>query len=253
MKQEFTHLDKIIFPDLHITKQDIINYYTQIAPFLLPLVKDHLIVMHRFPEGINHEGFYQKQISDYFPKSIKRKKISLKKGDEQTLLQLNTQQDLAYLANQNVIVFHSWLSPVTHIDKPDKIVFDLDPDNNSLQEIHTIAKALKKTITAYNLVPFIMTTGSKSYHVVVPIKPEHSFEKIHEFAKTIAEQIAQQYPKTCTANLAKKERKNKVFIDYLRNSYGQTSVAPYSLRALPSAPIATPIEWSELSKTSPQK
>lgn len=250
---EFTHLDKIIFPQDKLTKKDVITYYQKITPFLLPHIKNHLIVMQRFPEGIDQEGFYQKQISDYFPSWIQRKTINLKKGEKQTVLLVNTQDDLAYLANQNVIVFHSWLSSIQHIDNPDKIVFDLDPDNNSLEEIHMIAKTIKQIAKEQNLIPFIMTTGSKSYHIVIPIYPEHPFEKIHEFAKSIAQIVAQLYPTFCTADLAKEQRKNKVFIDYLRNSYGQTSVAPYSLRALPKAPIATPIEWTELSKTSPQK
>ena len=251
--QEFTHLDKIIFPQDNFTKEDVITYYQKIAPFLLPHINNHLIVMQRFPEGIDHEGFYQKQISDYFPAWIQRKTISLKKGNDQTLLLVNTQKDLAYLANQNVIVFHSWLSSIDHINKPSKIVFDLDPDNNSLQEIHTIAKAIKKLLEQHGLIPFIMTTGSRSYHVVIPIKPEHSFDIIHEFAKQIAQHIAQQYPLFCTADLTKEQRKNKIFIDYLRNSYGQTSVAAYSLRAHEKAPVATPIEWKELSTTAPQK
>lgn len=250
---ELTHLDKIIFPQDNFTKKDIITYYQRIAPFLLPHLKDHLIVMQRFPEGISHEGFYQKQISDYFPSWIQRKKIILKKGDEQSLLLINTIDDLAYLANQNVLVFHSWLSPIKSIDKPDKIVFDLDPDNNTLQEIRTIARAIKLIAEQHNLHPFIMTTGSKSYHVVIPIIPQHAFETIHDFAKTIAGQVAEQYHKICTIDLAKTERTHKIFIDYLRNSYGQTSIAPYSLRALPGAPIATPLEWKELATTPPQK
>lgn len=250
---EFTHLNKIIFPQDMLTKKDVITYYQKIAPFLLPHIKNHLIVMQRFPEGIDHEGFYQKQISDYFPSWIQRKTINLKKGDTQTVLLVNTQEDLAYLANQNVIVFHSWLSPIEHTNIPDKIVFDLDPGNNSLQEIHIIAKAIKQITEQKNLNPFIMTTGSKSYHVVIPIKPEHSFEKIHEFAKLIAQKVSDLHPTMCTTDLAKEQRKDKIFIDYLRNSYGQTSVAPYSLRALPKAPIATPIAWKELSKSIPQK
>lgn len=249
----FTHLDKLIFPESKITKQAVINYYQKVAPFFLPLVKDHLIVMQRFPQGIEHEGFYQKQISDYFPSWIKTKKILLKKGESQNLLLINTQNDLAYLANQNVIVFHSWLSNSKAPDKPDKIVFDLDPDNNSLQELHTIARALKKVIEQHNLVPFVMTTGSRGYHVVVPIKPKHSFEQIHQFAKIIAQEVVEQYPDICIATSSKAKRKNKIFIDYLRNSYGQTSVAPYSLRAIEGAPVATPLDWKELPKTPPQK
>ncbi len=249
-----SHLSKLLFPQDDITKQKVIEYYQKIAPWLLPLGKDHFVVMNRFPDGIDQDGFYQKQISEYFPDWINRKKILLKKGSYQELLFLTTKDDLVYLANQNVVEFHSWLSLIDRPNYPDKMVFDLDPDrNNSLQDMYIVARALKKLIESYRLTAFIMTTGSQGYHVVVPIFPEHTFDIVHNFAKKLGHIIEMQYPNICTIQASKKNRKGKIFIDYLRNSYGQTSIAPYSLRAKKGAPVATPIDWNELKKTSPGK
>lgn len=249
----FSHLDKLYYPASHLTKGDVIDYYRAIAPYFLALNSGRPIVMHRFPDGIAHEGFYQKQISDYFSAWVERKKILLKKGTTQELVVINDQDSLLYLANQGVLVFHAWLSPVSSVRYPDKMVFDLDPSGNDLQELRFGARQLKKMLEKHGLTPFLMTTGSHGYHVVVPLVAQYSFAKIHAFAKKIADELVEQYPDLFTTHISKKKRKGRIFIDYLRNAYGQTSVAPYSLRALEGAPVATPIGWSELSRTEPQK
>ncbi|MBI2352851.1 DNA ligase [Candidatus Dependentiae bacterium] len=249
----YSHLDKILFPESHISKLSIIKYYQRVAPLLLFFIKNRPMVMRRFPDGISSNGFYQKQISDFFPKWIKHLSVDLKKGNKQDLVIINNQRSLLYLANLATIEFHAWLSLAQSVTTPDKIVFDLDPDNNSTKQLCIIAFALKKIIEQHDLVPFVMTTGSRGYHVVIPIVPNHSFEEIHDFAHYIAQQVEELYPHMCTIKASKKERKSKIFIDYLRNSYGQTSITPYSLRARPRATIATPLSWEELKKTAPDK
>lgn len=248
-----SHLNKLLFAQSGITKKDVVTYYQKIAPFLLPHVHNHLIVMQRFPEGIAQEGFYQKQIPGYFPSWIKRKKINLQKKDTQTLVLIDDSATLIYLANQAVLVFHSWLSSSEKINYPDKMVFDLDPQENSLRELRFGAKKLKAILEKHGLTPFLMTTGSRGYHVVVPLIPVHSFEKVRTFARTICQELANAYPDRFTTEINKSKRKKRIFLDYLRNSFGQTSVVCYSLRALEGAPIATPISWAELSKTKPQQ
>ncbi len=249
----FSHLEKIYYPQSNITKEDVITYYLKIAPHFLALAGEHLFVMQRFPDGIHHEGFYQKQIPDYFPRWIKRKKIMLYKGDSQSLVVIDSKETLAYLANQGVLVFHSWLSSIASVKKPDKIVFDLDPSGADLKTVKQAARLIKTALEEHNLVPFIMTTGSQGYHVVTPIVPHHSFTKVHAFAKRIAHEVAVEYDRLFTVEVSKSKRKRRVFIDYLRNSYGQTSVACYSLRAIEGAPIATPLAWSELARSRPQQ
>jgi len=250
---EITHPDKIIFPDDQITKEGMITYYQKIAPYFIPHATNRCMVMRRYPEGITHEGFFQKEVPDYFPSWIKRAEISLKSGGDQRLVVIKKAADLVYLANQGVLEFHTWLSPITKPHYPNKIVFDLDPDGNDLTQLHMIARALQEILEGYGLIPFLMTTGSRGYHIVAPIKPTHSFDVIHEFTKNIAVQLAHEFPKICTTEMSLSERKKRIFIDYLRNSYGQTSVAPYSLRARNGAPIATPLVWKELSASTPQK
>jgi bifunctional non-homologous end joining protein LigD len=250
---EITHPDKIMYPKSKITKQEVIDYYREIAPYFLQHSKNRLMVMQRFPLGIHKVAFFQKQIPTYFPKWIKRKAITLSTGEKQSLVVLDTPDSLVFLANEGVLVFHPWLSSTKALNKPNKIVFDLDPSGPDIRKVKRAARLLKKILEGHNLVPFIMTTGSKGFHIAAPIIPEHSFEKIRAFTRHIAQELAAEYPKDFTVEIRKAKRKGRVFIDYLRNSFGQTSVAPYSLRAKEGAPVATPIEWKELATTSPQK
>jgi bifunctional non-homologous end joining protein LigD len=250
---QLSNLDKLYFPKAGITKGEVIEYYQKIASHFVPLSKNRPLVMHRFPEGIAKTGFYQKQIPDYFPSWIHHKQVTLKSDGKQELVMVDDADSLVYLANQGVLEFHAWLSSAQAVNHPDKMVFDLDPSGTKIAELRFAAQKLKKMLEGYKLTPFIMTTGSRGYHVVVPIVPEHSFEKVHDFAKSIARDLVEQYPDRFTIEMSKARRKGKVFIDYLRNSFGQTSVAPYSLRARENAPVATPISWLELSKTKPQQ
>lgn len=250
---DLSHVDKILFPESGITKGDLINYYQKIAPFLLPHIKDHLMVMHRYPNGITHEGFYQKEEPSFFPSWIHHVTVELRKGGKQNLIVLDKAADLVFLANQAVVVLHSWMSTCKKPDYPNKIVFDLDPAaNNDVEQLHFTAKAVKALLEDHKLIPFVMTTGSRGFHVVAPIKVEHQFSTVHNFTKQIAHELAQKYPDLMTVEMSIAERKNKIFIDYLRNTYGATSVAPYSVRAHPHAPVATPLDWDELHTTDSQ-
>ncbi len=249
---ELSHLDKVFFPRAHLTKGDVIDYYEKIADYLLPHIKGHPIVMHRYPNGIADEGFYQKEVPDYFPSWIHRKTVPLKKGEHQTLVVIDDSASLVYLANQGVLVFHSWLSSADAIHTPNKIVFDLDPSGHDVDALKDTARKIKKILEHHSLKPYVMTTGSRGYHIVTPLIPEHSFEAVHEFAKHIAEDLVKAEPHLYTVEINKEKRKGKIFIDYLRNSYGQTSVACYSLREHEGAPVATPLDWAELTNTDPQ-
>ena len=250
-------LTKLLFPKSKFNKRQIIEYYTKIAPYFLPLVHKYPIVMQRYPDGIFGKNFFQKQIPEYFPDWINRQTVDLKMGGKQTLVLIEDQQTLEYLANQDILVYHSWLSQTDLINYPTKIIFDLDPaqvaSSTQLKDLKIAAKALKVILESYNLIPFLMTTGSRGYHVIVPILPHYTFELVHEFAKQIAIKLVQQAPDKYTITINKEKRGECIFIDYLRNSYGQTSIAPYSLRALEGAPIATPLDWFELDSSTPQK
>ena len=223
--------DKVLFPDDGITKADLINYYYSIAPLMLLYVKNRPITMHRYPMGINHEGFYQKNAEDYFPSWVKRIPIKTEEHKTVNYVVIDKVATFVYLAN------------------PDRLIFDLDPSgkNFDFSLIKKTALSFKKLLEDLDLVPFVMTTGSRGLHVVVPLKGTMSYDVVRPFARSLAQQLVQQDPEHLTVDVSKKKRGKKIFIDYLRNSFSATGVAPYAVRARNHAPIATPLAWDELS------
>ena len=167
----------------------------------------------------------------------------------------NDAATLVYLANQTVVTFHVWLSTADKLNYPDRIIFDLDPPSKKqFPAVLTAAKKIKKMLEALDLTPFVMTTGSKGLHITVPIKRELMFDDVRAFARQCASLMVEQHPDMMTLELRKDKRKGKIFVDYLRNAWAQTGVAPYSVRAKEGAPVATPLLWKELtSSLDPQK
>jgi len=251
---EASHLDKIFFPDAGLTKGDIIEYYKRIAEFMIPHMKDRPVTMHRFPDGIDGNDFYHKNIPDYFPEWIDRTTAE-KEGGEVTYVVCNNSATLVYIANQACITPHIWLSRHDRINYPDKLIFDLDPPEGveDISPVIFAAKRIREILEESGLKPFIMTSGSKGYHVVAPIKREHTFEEVREYAKRTAKLLAKHESGRLTTETLKEKRKGRVFLDYLRNSYGATSVSPYALRAKPGAPVAAPIHWDELENVPPRR
>ena len=248
---ETSNEEKIIFPRDKITKADLIEYYTTIAPIMLRHIKRHPITMQRFPDGINQNGFYQKDIGTYFPSWIKRVTIKSKiDAHPVTYVVCDNAATLAYLANQAVVTIHIWLSTVGRLHHPDRLIFDLDPAHNI--SWHTLidgAYQLHMLLAHFEIQSFVMTTGSKGLHVVVPLAQKNSFTQTRSFTLAIALELIKKFPTLFTTEITKEKRKNKIFIDTLRNQWAQLAVAPYSLRPLPNAPIATPLSWSQLSNT----
>lgn len=246
---KITNPDRILFGRSGITKYEMIEYYERIAPYMLPHVKDRPISMQRFPDGITKDGFFQKDASEYFPKWIKR--YNVEREDKTKVVHhvlCNDAQTLVYLANQAVITPHIWLSTTKAIHKPDQIIFDLDPSKGcTFADVIFVAKRCKKLLEELGMHPFVKTTGSRGVHVTVPIIPEKNFDAVHAFAREIAAHLVEQYPEHATVQMRKEKRTGKIFIDYLRNAWAQTAAAPYAVRAREGAPVATPIEWKELT------
>lgn len=242
---ELTHEDKRIFPG--ISKGEFVAYYQTIAPIMLPYMKDRPVAMHRFVNGIAQEGFYQKDAGSYFPPWITTKAIKKQGGGVVHYVVCNNAATLVYLANQLCITPHIWLSKIDTLRYPDRMIFDLDPSRNNFRYVCTIAQRVRELLQARGLKPFVMTTGSRGLHVVTPLKPIHTFNQVCAFARTIAQEIVHDDPKHCTLEFYKQQRKSAIFIDILRNTYAQTTVAPYAVRARPGAPVATPLEWEELA------
>jgi bifunctional non-homologous end joining protein LigD len=241
-------LDKILFPKSGITKGDLLHYYEKAAKYMLPYMQDRPITMRRFPSGIDQTRFYQKRVPKYFPKWLDTV-IVKKEGGTLEEVVCNSEEAILYLAGQAVISFHIWMSRQDKIDYPDKIVFDLDPSIDDFNVVIDAAILLRQVLEyQLDLKAYVMTTGSRGLHVVVPIIRKYAFDQVRAFVRNIAEYIADSHPDRFTTEIRKAKRKDRLFIDYLRNSYAQTSVAPYSVRARENAPVAMPLSWEELSK-----
>ena len=246
---EVSNQDKVLFGKSGITKGDLIDYYAKVSPIMMPYCDGRPISMQRFPNGIDGEGFYQKDAGDYFPDWITTIAIARQSEGSVNYVVIDKPATLVYLANQACITPHVWLSRSDSIDKPDRMIFDLDPaDNLSFVDVQSVVKKLKSLLDEIGLPTFYMVTGSRGVHVVVPLKRVYTFEETRAFAHDVALLLAEKYPKEITVNVHKKERKGRVFIDWLRNAFGATGVAPYSVRPLEGAPVAMPVTWDGLCK-----
>ncbi|MFP4478076.1 MAG: non-homologous end-joining DNA ligase [Candidatus Izemoplasmatales bacterium] len=243
---DISNPDKIIFPKEKVNKKELVEYYDKISKYMLKHVKNRPITMERYPDGIDKKGFYMKDIPDYFPDWIERVTADKKEDGTYTLVLCQNKDTLKYLANQACITPHIWLCEKDQIKKPDKMVFDLDPSSDDLELVKEAALALKEVIEESNLSAFVMTTGSRGLHVIVPIKAEYSFDEVRNIAVEMAQKVVDDQPNKFTLEQRKNKRGDKVFLDTLRNAYGQTSVPPYGLRPVKDASIATPLTWDEL-------
>ncbi len=243
---ELSSLGKVIFPDNEVTKGDVINYYRRIARVMLPHVKDHPVTMQRFTEGVGEKGFYHKEMPDYFPNWIETAQVEvLESGEIQRQVLANNAATLVYLANQYTITLHIWLSRADRLYYPDRMIFDLDPPGE-FEAARTAAFLVQELLEEVGLASFVMTTGSRGLHVVTPLDRSAHFDETRDFAKDLAQLLADRHPDQLTTEMRKSEREGRLFLDYVRNGYGATAVAPYSLRPRPGAPVATPLSWDEL-------
>ncbi len=251
---EFSHQDKIFFPGAGLTKGDLIDYYARVADSMLPHLKDRPVTMHRFPDGIGGEGFYQQQISDYFPAWIERVTVAKEDG-EVTHVVCNNAATLIYLANQACITPHIWLSRTDRLNEPDRMIIDLDPYGSASDDVRQAALEVRAFLSDLDLTSFVMTSGSEGYHIVIPLERGETFDAVRDFAQVVADQLVERQPDRFTTEQRKHKRGNRVFLDILRNSYAHTGVAPYAVRAKPGAPVATPLEWEEMKQNDmhPQK
>jgi bifunctional non-homologous end joining protein LigD len=249
-KIELSHLDKTYFPQDGLKKVDLINYYRRVADVMLPYLRGRPLSLQRFPDGIDNEGFYQKEAPDYFPEWIERVDVLVESEDDvQPQVVCNDAATLVYLANQGCITLHTWLSQAGSLDNPDRLIFDLDPPDNEFDLVKAAARTLRHTLEEKGMTPFLMTTGSRGLHVVAPLDGTADFDTVRAFARQIAEELAAQDPDRFTTETRKDKREGRLFLDYLRNAYAQTAVAPYVVRPKPGAAVATPLDWNELEQS----
>ena len=236
--------DKLLFPDCGITKGDLVDYYRRIALVALPHWRDRPASLQRFPDGIDAEGFFQKAAPDYFPDWICRERLQKEGGSIEHVL-VNDAATAAYLANQGCVTLHLGLSRVDRIDRPDRLVFDLDPSGDDFTAVQNAARRTRCLLDELELPSFVQTTGSRGLHVVVPLDRSADFDAVRAVAHRLATRLAERHPGELTVEQRKAARRGRVFVDYLRNAYGQTAVSPYAVRAKPGAPVATPLDWDE--------
>jgi bifunctional non-homologous end joining protein LigD len=203
---QLSHLDKVLFPDDGSTKGDLIDYYQRIADIMVPYLADHPLSLQRFPNGIQAEGFYQKEIPDYFPTWIRRVSVEVKEDQtRQAQVVCDNVETLIYLANQACITLHLWLSRADKLNHPDKLIFDLDPPGNDFETVRFAAGRLREMLQEVGLVPFVMTTGSKGLHVVAPLDRSADFDEVRAFVRQLANELANPHliltrrpaPSTC--------------------------------------------------------
>jgi bifunctional non-homologous end joining protein LigD len=245
-----THPDKLLYPDGPgggLRKRDVADYVMRVASWMLPHVRDRPLTLVRCPDGITGECFFQKHAGAGLPASIGR--VPIASGDDGVLVYATVSDALGLVAlvQMDVLEIHLWTSRVHDVERPDRLVFDLDPDVD-LEFEHVIAAALelRERLANLDLRSFVCTTGGKGLHVIAPIEPEHTFDTTKQFCRALAERMVADAPERYVALASKAKRRGKIFIDYLRNGRGATSVAPYSLRARPGATVATPLAWDEL-------
>lgn len=244
---EITNEDKIFFPEIGITKGELVKYYQKIAETMLPHMRDRPVVLHRFPDGINGKSFYQREASDYFPDWIKRHTIEKKEGGRAQQVICNNKATLVYLAGQACLTPHIWCSRLPALEYPDRMIFDLDPTDNDFESVRFAATKLREFLEGeLDLSVFMMITGSSGIHVVVPLDGHSAFDQVRSFARSVTDFLGKQHPDRITTEVRKDKRKKRLFLDTGRNAYGQSGVAPYAIRPQKNAPIATPLEWDEL-------
>ena len=244
---ELSHTQKVLFPDDDVTKGDLVAYYQQAAGMMLPWLRDRPVAMRRYPDGITGPAIMQKNVPAYFPGWITRAKVRKQGGSLQQVI-CDKPATVVYLANQACIELHAFLSRLDRIDDPDQVIFDLDPpDANRFGDVRTLALGLRHLLEdELGLAAFVKTTGGKGLHVHVPLNASADFDTARGFALDVAGLLAARNPDLATTEQRKDKRGDLIYLDMMRNAYAQLAVAPYSVRARPGAPVATPLSWDEL-------
>ncbi len=244
-----TRLDKVLYPAAGITKQDVLTYYIRMAPLLLPFLHDRPLTMHRFPDGVTKEGFFEKDAPAGTPEFVDTfTRYSQTARRDVRFVLCNNLDTLIWIANLASLEIHTTLSTAASYESPDLLLFDIDPEPPlTFDDVIDVAHVVREHLEARGIHPFVKTSGKKGVHIVVPLVAGHSFSTVRDFAHGIGKEIARD-----TAHIVSEFPRSKeagtIFIDYLQNSHGKTMAAPYSLRATPEATVSAPVRWEELRR-----
>jgi bifunctional non-homologous end joining protein LigD len=242
-----THPEKVLFPDDGITKGELAAYYESIAPIMLPHIQRRPITMERFPAGIGKKGFLQKDVSKGFPPWLERVEVPKKDGVVHHPIVTDT-RSLLWLANQNSITPHVWTSRAPDVYHPDICVFDLDPSVEDPRALAAAALALRDLLDEIGLPSWVKTSGSKGFHIVVPLDGKTEMEDAAAFAHAVGTLFVARNPKTLTQEFYKNDRGRRILVDTGRNGYSATHASVYAVRAKPGAPVSAPCTWDEVER-----
>jgi bifunctional non-homologous end joining protein LigD len=238
--------DKVLFPDDGITKADLAAYYAAVADAMVPHTRDRPMNLWRWNKGIAHDVVVQQSLPKGAPDWVARCEVPRRKGGDITHGMINDADTLRWLAQQNCITPHVWNARCDKRDRPDRLVFDLDPTGDDFDQIREAALATAELLRSLGLTPFAKLSGSRGIHVVAPLKRTRPVDEVRETAGELAERIAAEHPDTLTTAWRKEKRDGRILVDVARNTYGQTLVAPYAVRALAGAPVSAPVTWDEV-------
>lgn len=246
-------LDKELFPDDHLLKGDMLIHYGTVADAMVPHLAGRPLTLRRFPHGIGTEGFFQKHASEGLPDWVRVVEIEHRRSEGSVrYVVCDDAATLLYLANLSAIEFHIWTATAEDIDRPDRLVIDIDPPPDvPLAVLRSVARRARDLCAEVGLTPFLQATGGRGYHVVAPLDRSADFTFVRRLAGDLADRLAASDPDLLTTAHRKNRRGDRIFLDVNRNGHGQTFVAPYSLRARPGAAVATPLDWSELGRSTP--
>lgn len=240
-----THPEKVLFPDDGITKGDLAEYYEAVGAVMLPHLRNRPITMQRFPAGIAKKGFWQKSVEKGFPEWLERVEVGKKGGVVHHPI-VTDQRGLMWLTNQNTVTHHVWTSRVPDLDRPDLCVFDLDPSKDDAAAVRQAAIELRDLLEELSLPSWIKTSGSKGFHIVVPLDGKTHIGEVARFAGAVGTLFVSRAPDRLTQEFSKVDRKGRIYVDTGRNGYGATFAAAYTVRATRGAPVSAPCTWKEV-------
>jgi bifunctional non-homologous end joining protein LigD len=248
--------DKELFPKSDagaaVTKLDLARYYESVADVMLPHLKRRPVNMQRFPDGIEGPSFYEKKVPSHFPDFVHTAEVDTSDGRQRQVV-VDDARSLVYLAQQACVTPHAWLCRVDDLVRPDQLVLDLDPSVPGLAEVRRATRLVGELLDDLGLQTALKTTGSRGYHVLVPLRRTDDFDDVRSFARDVAQVLVDREPDLLTLEARKAKRGDRVLVDIQRNAYGQTAVPAYAVRARPGAPVATPISWDELGRIEPDQ
>lgn len=241
----FTHLDKVFFPEDQITKGDLLAYYQSMAPYILPYLKNRPESLLRHPHGIHGESFFQKNASPHFPEWVKTYPVTHSDRTIEYLI-INDLKSLLFAVNLGCIEINPFSSHIPKLDNPDYLLIDLDPEDIAFDKVVETALAVHEVLEEIDVPNYCKTSGKRGIHIYVPIGGKYSTEQVKLFAELIVRLAHTKVPTFTSLERSPKDRQKKVYLDWLQNNFGQTLAAPYSVRPKPHAPVSTPLDWKEV-------